>query len=213
MPIDRDHAVRVAMRMLDEDGLEKLSLRRIAAELDVKAPALYWHFANKRALLDHLTDLMLAPALEELPLPEPADAWPQWLERMALVVRDTLFAHRDGAQVALGAGLGRATSLGLVIERSVEVLHGAGFDLAEASRIAGAFNAFLLGRAAEEQAMPKLGTVDLDAFATAYPLLAAGLAQRAADGDTPEVAFRYAVGIMVAGIKALHAEGGAKGHS
>ncbi|WP_329568622.1 TetR/AcrR family transcriptional regulator C-terminal domain-containing protein [Kitasatospora sp. NBC_01266] len=206
MPIDRDHAVRVALRMLDEDGLEKLSLRRIAAELDVKAPALYWHFANKRALLDHMTDLMLAPLLPRLAGPDPVDAWPQWLERMALLVRETLLAHRDGAQVALGAGLGRATALGTVIERSVEVLHAAGFELGEASRIAGAFNAFLLGRAAEEQSMPAPGQVDLAAFAAAYPMLATGMAKRAADGDTPETAFRYAVGIMLAGIRALHAE-------
>ena len=52
--LDREHVVRVALRLLDEAGLDGLTLRRLAAELDVKAPALYWHFANKQDLLDHM---------------------------------------------------------------------------------------------------------------------------------------------------------------
>ncbi|WP_327071986.1 hypothetical protein [Kitasatospora sp. NBC_01302] len=47
--------------------------------------------------------------------------------RTALLVREILLAHRDGAQVALGASLGRVTALNLVIECSVEVLHTVGF--------------------------------------------------------------------------------------
>jgi TetR/AcrR family transcriptional regulator, tetracycline repressor protein len=40
LAIDRDVVVRTALRLLDEDGLDRLSLRRLAAQLQVKAPAL-----------------------------------------------------------------------------------------------------------------------------------------------------------------------------
>src|SRR5579884_1834057 len=156
MGIDRDHAVSTALRLLDEDGLDKLSLRRIAGELGVQAPALYWHFDNKRALLDHITDLMIAPALAELDAPDDPAEWAQWLTRTAHVLRRTLLAHRDGPRVALGANLGRAVSLGLIIDRSTAVLHAAGFDLVESSRAAGAFIAFVLGRTAEEDALTQI---------------------------------------------------------
>ena len=48
MALDRDLIVRTALRLLDDVGLEKLSLRRLAKELDAHPTALYWHFANKQ---------------------------------------------------------------------------------------------------------------------------------------------------------------------
>jgi len=53
-PLDPALVVLVALKLLDEVGLDGLTLRRLAAELGVQAPALYWHFANKRELLDHM---------------------------------------------------------------------------------------------------------------------------------------------------------------
>src|SRR5262249_31947220 len=57
--LERDGVVRVALRLLDEWGLDGLSLRRLAAELGVKAPALYWYFESKQELLDEMADAML----------------------------------------------------------------------------------------------------------------------------------------------------------
>ncbi|MGW5823017.1 TetR family transcriptional regulator, partial [Streptomyces noursei] len=52
--IDRKLVVETALRLLNEGGLDGLTLRRIAKELDVQAPALYWHFKNKQELLDEM---------------------------------------------------------------------------------------------------------------------------------------------------------------
>lgn len=156
MAIDRQDAVRTALRLLDEEGLDKLSLRRIAAELKVQAPALYWHFENKRALLDYVTDLIIAPALPDLAAAPDPGRWPQWLDNAALALRRELLAHPDGARVALGADLRRATALGAVFERTIVVLSDAGFDLPSASRATGSFIAFVLGRIVEEQSLPDL---------------------------------------------------------
>lgn len=71
--LDRAQVADTALRLLNEVGLDGLTLRRIATELDVKAPALYWHFANKQALLDELATEMLRrmTASAEPPPPTP----------------------------------------------------------------------------------------------------------------------------------------------
>jgi AcrR family transcriptional regulator len=49
-----------ALDLLDTDGLEGLTMRKLAAHLGVQAGALYWHFQSKRALLDAVADALLA---------------------------------------------------------------------------------------------------------------------------------------------------------
>jgi TetR/AcrR family tetracycline transcriptional repressor len=200
VPIDPDLVVRTALRMLDEDGLERLTLRRLAAELGVKAPALYWHFANKRALLDGMADAVLAPAVPELAGPVEPGGWPRWLEHTADVLRARLLAHPDGAALALGADLSRAPALLHFVERTIEVLHGAGLGLADASRAAGAFIWFVVGRTVEEQALPDPAAVRRVADAGPSILLRA-MAERTAPDDR-DVSFRLAVRIMIAGLRA-----------
>ncbi|WP_416062230.1 TetR/AcrR family transcriptional regulator [Rhodococcus indonesiensis] len=51
-PLIRD----TALRLVDEHGLDELSMRKIAAELGVRAPSLYSHYANKDELLDDIAD-------------------------------------------------------------------------------------------------------------------------------------------------------------
>ncbi len=57
-PLDRHRVADTALRLLNEVGLDGLTLRAIAKELDVKAPALYWHFKDKQALLDEMASEM-----------------------------------------------------------------------------------------------------------------------------------------------------------
>ncbi|CAH0141638.1 Tetracycline repressor protein class G [Microbacterium oxydans] len=88
---DRDGVAAVALALLDEVGLADLSMRRIAARLDVQPSALYWHFASKQELLAELADRITAG------IPR-GDA--SVLET-ARGIRDALFAHRDGAELVL----------------------------------------------------------------------------------------------------------------
>jgi type II secretory pathway predicted ATPase ExeA len=52
MRLRREHVVDEAIVLLDADGLDALTLRKLATRLGVQAGALYWHFASKQALLD-----------------------------------------------------------------------------------------------------------------------------------------------------------------
>jgi len=85
MPLEVGDAVRVALELLEEEGLDKLTVRRLATGLGVKAPALYWHFRSKRALLDHMTDAIVAPVVAGLPSSGP---WLEWLEGVGFALQD-----------------------------------------------------------------------------------------------------------------------------
>jgi TetR/AcrR family transcriptional regulator, tetracycline repressor protein len=97
--LDRDHVVRAALRRLDEAGLDGLTLRRLAAELDVKAPALYWHFANKQDLLDHMAHVMTQPWMHTISTTAAGRPWEDWLTEVARTYRALLLSHRDGARL------------------------------------------------------------------------------------------------------------------
>lgn len=88
---DRDSVARSALALLDEVGLADLSMRRIAAGLDVQPSALYWHFANKQELLAELADRITATIPSE-----PTD-----VVATARSIRDALFTYRDGAELVL----------------------------------------------------------------------------------------------------------------
>jgi TetR/AcrR family transcriptional regulator, tetracycline repressor protein len=195
VPIEVRVAVRVALELLEAEGLDKLTVRRLAAELGVKAPALYWHFRSKRALLDHMADVIVAPVVAGLP---PIDVpWLRWLEEAASALHAALLGHRDGARVAIGADLTVARALGDFAERTVGVLHAAGFPIADATRAAGVLVHFVLGRAVEDQARPDA------AVSIPFPLMARGMRERHAAGATVADDFRYALGILLAGLDAV----------
>jgi TetR/AcrR family tetracycline transcriptional repressor len=59
--IQQEVIVRAALTLLDEVGLEGLTMRRLATALKIQAPSLYWHFPNKQALLDGMADAIFAP--------------------------------------------------------------------------------------------------------------------------------------------------------
>jgi AcrR family transcriptional regulator len=88
---DRDSVARSALALLDEVGLADLSMRRIAARLDVQPSALYWHFASKQELLADLADRITAS------VPEGSSG----VLATARAIRDALFAYRDGAELVL----------------------------------------------------------------------------------------------------------------
>jgi TetR/AcrR family tetracycline transcriptional repressor len=97
--LDRHQVIRVALRLLDDVGLDGLTLRHLAAELGVQAPALYWHFANKQDLLDHVAHAMTEPWLKAVPASGVGRRWDEWLTEVGRSYRTLLLSHRDGARL------------------------------------------------------------------------------------------------------------------
>ena len=105
----RRDVVGTALTVLDRYGLADLTMRRLGAELDVRASALYHHFPDKQHLLAAVADEILA---RRVPVP---DGLP-WTERVLAVcvrLREALLAWTDGAELVATVrayGLGGAAA-------------------------------------------------------------------------------------------------------
>jgi AcrR family transcriptional regulator len=94
-PLDQGRIISAALTLLDEVGLDELTMRRLAAQLGVKAASLYRHVHNKDELLAMLGDEISG----KIPFPTPGRPWQEQLTEMAWNVRRGLLAHRDAARV------------------------------------------------------------------------------------------------------------------
>ena len=99
--LQREAVIRTALELLNDVGMEGLTTRRLAERLGVQQPALYWHFKNKRALLDALAEAMLT-INHTHSTPRDDDDWRSFLKGNACSFRRALLAYRDGARIHAG---------------------------------------------------------------------------------------------------------------
>jgi AcrR family transcriptional regulator len=100
--ISRESIIEAALAVLDEHGMEGLTVRALAKRLGVQAPALYWHVASKRELLDEMgteVSRRVAAAMDAEPRPE---GWRDGLALFARTLRREYLVHRDGARTFAG---------------------------------------------------------------------------------------------------------------
>lgn len=180
---DRTGVVDAAMRVLAENGLPGLSMRRIADVLDVQVSALYWHFPNKQTLLAAVSRRIVALSGE---MPDASTD----LTVIATTLRERLLAHRDGAELvssslalgllelpsrtqlelaALAAGLD-AASAGIAADTVVHYV--IGFTFHEQQRV----HASVVGAAdASADLTPSQIDDDSDVFGAGLAMVVAGV--------------------------------------
>ncbi len=90
-PLSREAIVTAALEIADADGLEAVSIRRIATKLDARPMSLYSHIERKGDLIDLMVDEVMGGAL--LPDYPPADDWREGLRQIAQRTRETVRAH------------------------------------------------------------------------------------------------------------------------
>jgi TetR/AcrR family transcriptional regulator, tetracycline repressor protein len=146
--------VAAALDLLDAKGLDGVTLRDVAGKVHVQAPALYWHFANKKDLVDAMAQAILIDFVGALEPPQDASAWRPWLRQSAHGLRAAMLARRDGGRVVAGAGLGRARALAGLIAMSLRVMEASGFDPVTGSSGTRAVIAYTFGTVIEEQSDP-----------------------------------------------------------
>lgn len=131
--LSRRHIAEVALVLIDRDGLSAFSLRQLARELGVSAPALYWHLPNKNAVLAEVVSLVVADIL-----PSGELSWQDFLRQVIGKFRSALHLHPNAAPL-LGAEIvaNSATDLDLV-EGILRALSRAGF---EGAHLVAAYNA------------------------------------------------------------------------
>jgi AcrR family transcriptional regulator len=98
-PLSREAIVDAALRVLDREGLDGVSMRRVAEELGTTAGALYWHVRNKEELLGLVFDRVAGEL--DLPPPDPS-RWEEQFKEVAREARSVMLRHRDIARFSLG---------------------------------------------------------------------------------------------------------------
>jgi AcrR family transcriptional regulator len=87
--LTRERIVAVALRLVDSDGLAGLSTRRVAAEMGVSSPALYYHFDS----MDDILVGVIREAMRSMSEPDPTSHWTDQVVSLCYSYRETLIAH------------------------------------------------------------------------------------------------------------------------
>jgi TetR/AcrR family tetracycline transcriptional repressor len=167
--------IKAALKVLDNEGLEGVTLRKLAGSVDMRAPALYWYFDNKTTLIDYMAEAILQQEFKGLRPRSGEEAWQDWLAEICQRLRNAMRAHRDGSRVVAGAHLYPAETLLKILETALESLISAGVEESRANLIILAAVHFTFGRVIEEQSNPDekdFEKIDMAEHFKSYPLVA-----------------------------------------
>ena len=202
--MQKEQIIQTAITILDRDGLEGVTLRRLASELGIKAASIYWHIPNKEALLDEMANAILIEHFGAFDFANDQRDWAEWLHTLAHELRKCMLAHREGARVVAGAHPDIAVMLTKVVDLTIRVLYHNGFSYGEAGVITYTLINFTFGSVIEEQASPPLTQLsdpnNILPHAAQFPAFVAMIdAWKLKDNDT---LFDTGVQIFINGVRA-----------
>ncbi len=197
MLLRKSNVVDGALALLDTEGLDGLTMRKLGAALNVQAGALYRHYPSKEALLDAMAERLL----EGVGDPLPDASWDEQLRLLSHRFRAALLAHRDGARVVAGTFVSEPNTTA-VGSAGVGALCRAGIPLERAGWIAFAGMYYVLGHTIEEQAQLQLAAKGDTWEARTHkedPEYAEAL--RAVMVADPAKRFAYGLDLFIAGVR------------
>ena len=171
--------VEAAWLLVEEDGVDALTSRTLAAKLGVKSPALYWHVPSMTALHSLMVERMLSESIRN---PADGEAWQDWLLDVGRTQRRNFLAHRDSGRI-IAVAPPTDVIRNQVMPMLVAPLVSAGASTEDAVAAAGTFASFILGWVIYEQSAEAssyiASMVDMTiAFEFGLGALVDGLAQR-----------------------------------
>ncbi|MEV4383835.1 TetR/AcrR family transcriptional regulator C-terminal domain-containing protein [Streptosporangium sp. NPDC049644] len=184
--LDRAQIVREAMALLDAEGLDALSMRRLGARLGSGATSIYWHVANK----DELLELALDEVYGELTVLDARETtWRDSASSFAYSMRQMLFSHPWVINL-VGTVPGIGPNAILLMTRLAATFDHAGFRGLDQDYAASTLMAYVAGITMPEISwrtmMGRTGLGSNELNAALHPLV-----EKAAAGH-PELAARYA---------------------
>ena len=194
--LSRERIVATALAMIDREGLEAVTTRRLADELGVQAPSLYNHIRSKEALLDAVAESVFeevdASAFDHLGWSEALETW-AWSYYEALSAHPNLVPHLVVAFGRLDAALARA-------DQVYAGLCNAGWSPSRATRIAAGTRYAVYGAA--------LGSFAgaFTARASAYPHLQDVDKMRARSRRVDRAALKLLIESYVEGLRGMAPE-------
>jgi TetR/AcrR family tetracycline transcriptional repressor len=113
-PLTRHDVLMGGLTLVDRDGLEQLSMRKLAADLGVEAMSLYRHVASKDDLLAGIADLVWTEIAAAAP---PDDDWSAWLQTFGHAIRDAVHRHPDALPALVAGDVGPLSALELFADQ------------------------------------------------------------------------------------------------
>jgi TetR/AcrR family tetracycline transcriptional repressor len=176
--LDTARIVDTAWALVDRDGLDGLTSRALATELQVKGPALFWHVRSMQLLRSLMIERLL---LGTIAPPRPGQPWHDWLQEVGEAQRRQMLSHRDCGRIAASAEPTEKMR-DTIIPAMMQPLIEAGFADLDAFAAAGTIASFVLGWVVYEQN--------------------AETGRYVASVTEPERAFLFGLSAIVAGLRA-----------
>lgn len=208
--LDRDTILDAALRIVDDEGLEALSMRRLAAALDVNPMSIYHHLPGKAAVLSGLVQEVFAQV--SVTPPDDGVSWQDRLKHAARAYRGVLGAHRNLALQIVSDTAAVSDSLAVAGEPFYDALERAGLPpravVEGVNTLVDFIHGFMLGEASSTEETFDLGP-DLLERVRQLPPGAAPALTRVAEALGEEglryefdAGFESGVDIVVRGIEA-----------
>jgi AcrR family transcriptional regulator len=206
--LSRDGIVAAAVSLADREGLDGLSMRRLAQELGVDAMSIYYHLHDKEALLDAMADAVVAEIEFE---PDAGAPWTARLRSLVMAARSTMLRHTWAAPLLSGRQSPTPASL-RHIERVLSTLRdgGCSVDLSHhalhlfGSRLLG-FSQDLFDDSPAARPAPEEAAAQAAALARTHPrvgeLAAAVTHEGALGGCDDDREFDFALEILIEGLE------------
>jgi AcrR family transcriptional regulator len=148
-PLSRERILRAAIDMADIDGIESLSMRKLAQVLGVEAMSLYNHVANKEDLLDGIVDI----AVGEIDLPPREVDWQEAMRQRATSAHAVLLRH-PWASMLIVSRINAGPAMLNYVDATIGCLLEAGFSYEMADRAWNAIDSYIYGFALQELNFP-----------------------------------------------------------
>ena len=149
VPLSRERALSAAVAIADADGIESLTMRKLAQALGVEAMSLYHHVENKSDILDGMVDMVFA----EIELPPEGGDWKAGMRLRAESVRAVLTRHPWALSI-----MESRTSPGLATLRHHDAVLGCfrsgGFSVVMAAHAFSLLDSYLFGFVMQELNLP-----------------------------------------------------------
>jgi AcrR family transcriptional regulator len=207
--LSRDEIVDAALAILDADGVDALTIRRLGQELGTGAATLYWHIAGK----DELCELVYDRIMGEIELPEPNPArWENQLKDLARQAYRTMLSHNDAVRLSIGRPPAGPNTL-RIVEWMLAVMRGAGIADKPAAQFGNILGRYL--DASVLEASIEVGANDGDGRGDTAEMMRAYWARLPADefpnliamadttfADDPDALFEFGLDLLLHGLEA-----------
>ncbi len=168
IPLSRERVLQEALQLVDEGGLESLSMRKLALQLGVQAMSLYNHVKNKDEIIDGIVDRVVS----EIEVPRFDLDWKTAMRRRSTSAHEMLLRH-PWATMPLVSRINVGPAMLSYINATLGCLHEAGFSLEMADHIWNVLDSHIYGFTLQELNFPVEAENYSEAAKTGLPLIPA----------------------------------------